>query len=88
MSNAHIPPVEISLFGLNGKGFSTMTPARLYYTFSHWAGRARAIASSYVIGRMRAACTGVQLLKVVMVMVNSHLVHDIHGFESNITDNS
>ena len=28
--------------------------ARLYYTFSHWAGRARAIASSYAIGRTHA----------------------------------
>ena len=38
----------------------------------------------------RAAWTGVQLLKVIMVMVNSkeQNLDDIHGFESNITDNS
>ena len=46
--------------------------SRLYYTLSHWAGRARSIASSYAIGRMRTAWAGVQCMRLCDT-VNIHV---------------
>ena len=57
--------------------------SRLYYTFSHWAGRAHAIASSYAIGRTRVPLELPSSYKrslwswsILKNKVLLHLVHD------------